>query len=114
MAASYWIGPSTRRSGARVRTSSAAADTFSTSLPAPELPVEYESIVTAGSIPYAAAVAADQTAMSASCSAVVSGTTAQSPYTRTWFSRHMKNTDDTTETPGTVRTSWSAVRIVCA
>ena len=31
---------------------------------------------------------------------VGSGFTAQSPYTRTWFSRHMKNTDETTDTPG--------------
>ena len=40
MAASYWIGPSTSSSGARSRTSAVAADTFSTSLPAPEGPVE--------------------------------------------------------------------------
>ena len=52
--------------------------------------------------------------MSASCSAVGSGLTAQSPYTSTWCCRHMKKTDDTTETPGTVLTTSSAGRIVCA
>ena len=52
--------------------------------------------------------------MSASCSAVGSGLTAQSPYTRTSFSRHMKNTEDTTETSGAVRTTSSAGRIVWA
>ncbi len=40
IAASYWIGPSTGRSGARSRTSPVAAETFSTSVPAPEVPVE--------------------------------------------------------------------------
>ena len=40
IAASYWIGPSTGRSGRRARTSAVAAATFSTSAPVPELPVE--------------------------------------------------------------------------
>ena len=79
MAASYWMGPSTGRSGARSRTSAVAAETFCTSVPAPDAPVEYDSIATRGSTPNAAAVAADEIAMSASCSAVGSGLTAQSP-----------------------------------
>ena len=52
--------------------------------------------------------------MSASWGAVGSGLTAQSPYTSTWWRRHMKNTEDTTETSGTVRTTSSAGRIVWA
>ncbi len=40
IAASYWIGPSTGSSGARERTSAVAADTFSTSEPVPDDPVE--------------------------------------------------------------------------
>ena len=39
-AASYWIGPSSARSGARSATSAVAARTFSTSAPDPEVPVE--------------------------------------------------------------------------
>ena len=79
IAASYWIGPSTSRSGARSRTSAVASVTFSTSVPLPEVPVEYDSIATRGSTPKAAAVRADAIAMSASCVAVGSGLTAQSP-----------------------------------
>ncbi len=56
-----------------------AARTFSTSAPVPDSPVEYDSIATRGSMPNLAAVAADEIAMSASCSAVGSGFTAQSP-----------------------------------
>ncbi len=56
-----------------------AARTFSTSAPEPDEPVEYDSIATRGSMPKRAAVAADEIAMSASCSAVGSGFTAQSP-----------------------------------
>src|SRR3954447_17416716 len=78
-AASYWIGPSTSRSGARSRTSAVASRTRSTSAPEPDWPVEYESIATRGSMPNWAAVADEETAMSASCSAVGSGFTAQSP-----------------------------------
>jgi hypothetical protein len=65
-------------------------------------------------MPNAAAVVAEETAMSASCSAVGSGLTAQSPYTSTWCSRHMKNTEETTDTPGTVFTTSSAGRMVWA
>ena len=78
-AASYWIGPSTGSSGARSRTSAVAARTRSTSAPEPEVPVEYDSIATRGSTPNWRAVAAEDTAMSASCSAVGSGMIAQSP-----------------------------------
>lgn len=78
-AASYWIGPSISRSGRRARTSSVAWRTLSTSAPEPEDPVEYDSIAIRGSTPNCRAVAADWTAMSASCSAFGSGLTAQSP-----------------------------------
>ena len=47
--------------------------------PLPEVPVEYDSIATRGSMPNCAAVRAELIAMSASCSAVGSGTIAQSP-----------------------------------
>ena len=77
-AASYWIGPSTERSGLRRRTISVASRTRSTSAPAPDSPVEYESIAIRGSTPNRAAVAADDIAMSASWSAVGFGLTAQS------------------------------------
>ena len=69
-------------------------------------------MATRGSIPNWAAVAADDTAMSASCSAVGSGFTAQSPYTRTRSGRHMRNTDETMSTPGVVLTTSRAGRIV--
>ncbi len=78
-AASYCNGPSTSRSGRRSRTSSVARRTRSTSAPLPELPVEYDSIATRGCTPNAAAVPAEEMAMSASCSASGLGTTAQSP-----------------------------------
>ena len=51
---------------------------------------------------------AAEIAMSASCSDVGSGITAQSPYTSTRSARHMKNTLDTTDTPGTVRITSNA------
>ncbi len=53
--------------------------TFSTSAPVPDSPVEYDSMATRGAMPNCSAVAADDTAMSASCSLVGSGMTAQSP-----------------------------------
>ena len=52
--------------------------------------------------------------MSASCSVVGSGITAQSPYTRTRSARHIRNTLETVLTPGLVFTNSSAGRIVCA
>ena len=58
--------------------------------------------------------AADAIAMSASCSAVGSGTIAQSPYTSTRSASSMKNTDDTTDVPGTVLMIWNAGEIVWA
>ena len=114
IAASYWIGPSTSRSGRRSRTSLVAAATFSTSAPAPELPVEYDSIATRGSMPNRAAVSADEMAMSASWSASGSGLTAQSPYTSTRSASSMKKTLEATETPGTVRMISKAGRMVAA
>ena len=67
-----------------------------------------------GSIANCAAVAADEMAMSASCSAVGSGITAQSPYTSTRSARHMRNTLDTTLTPGSVLMISKLGRIVWA
>jgi hypothetical protein len=78
-AASYWIGPSTFRSGLRVRTASVARRTASTVSPRPDSPVEYDSIAINGSIPKLAAVSAELIAMSASCPSSGVGFTAQSP-----------------------------------
>ena len=52
--------------------------------------------------------------MSANCSVVGSGTTAQSPYTNTPSARHIKNTLDTVLTPGLVFTNSRAGRMVWA
>ena len=79
IAASYWIGPSTFTSGRRSRTISVAARTSSTSEPLPDSPVEYDSIAISGSTPKLSAVCAELIAMSASCSGVGFGLTAQSP-----------------------------------
>ena len=65
VAASYWMGPSTGRPGSRAPTSAVARVTFSTSVPDPDAPVEYDSIATRGSIPKAAAACDDAIAMSA-------------------------------------------------
>lgn len=113
-AASYWIGPSTGRSGRRERTSAVAEATLVTSAPAPDVPVEYDSIATRGSMPNCAAVVAEDDAMSASCSASGSGLTAQSPYTRTRSGRSMKKTLEATPRPGTVLMISNAGRIVAA
>ena len=78
------------------------------------MPVEYESIAIRGSTPNRAAVAADWTAMSASCSASGSGLTAQSPYTSTLSARHMKKTEETIEASGFVLMISKAGRIVAA
>ena len=64
---------------ARSRTRAVAARTFSTSAPDPEVPVEYDSIATRGSMPNCCAVSTEEIAMSANCSVVGSGITAQSP-----------------------------------
>jgi len=114
MAASNWIGPSTFSSGARLRTSSVASRTLSTSAPEPDVPVEYDSIATRGSMPKIAAVSAQPIAMSASCSAVGSGFTAQSPYTSTRSGMHIRNELLTTFTPGFVFTNSRLGRIVLA
>src|SRR5690606_10073803 len=101
-AASYCNGPSTLRSGRRCRTSAVASRTLSTSFPTPEVPDEYDNIAIIGSIPKLALVSADDKAMSANCSAVGLVTIAQSPYTETRSSRHMKNIDETVLMPGLV------------
>ena len=66
-----------------------------------------------GSMPKARLLSAEEMAISASCSAVGLGFTAQSPNTATRSGRHMKNTDDTTDTPGLVLMNCSAGRMVC-
>ena len=94
--------------------SSVASFTFSTSSPVPLAPVEYESIATRAGMPKAMAESALWMAMSASCSAVGFGLTAQSPNTSTWSGRHMKKMLETRLQPGTVLMICSAGRIVCA
>ena len=102
------------RSGRASFASRVASFTFSTSSPVPLDPVEYDNIATRGEMPNASADSALWMAMSASCSAVGLGTTAQSPNTSTWSGRHMKNTLDTRLQPGTVLMICSAGRMVCA
>ena len=78
-AASYWIGPSTSSSGARSRTS-AGRDAHLLDLGArARLARRVRQHRDARLDAELAAVAADETAMSASCSDVGSGMTAQSP-----------------------------------
>lgn len=91
-----------------------AARTLSTSAPDPDSPVEYDSIAMRGSMPNCCAVAADEIAMSASCSLVGSGITAQSPYTSTRSASAMRKTLDTTVTPGFVLMISNDGRMVCA
>ena len=67
-----------------------------------------------GSTPNWAAVSAEAMAMSASCSSLGSGFTAQSPYTSTLSASSMRNTEDTMRTPGRVFTNSSAGRMVFA
>ena len=71
-------------------------------------------MATTGSMPNCDAVAADEIAMSASCSAVGSGMTAQSPYTSTRSASAIRNTLETTETPGRVLMISNAGRMVWA
>ena len=51
--------------------------------------------------------------ISANSSAVGFGLMAQSPNTETLSSKHIKNTEETTETFGLVLINWSAGNIVC-
>ena len=60
-------------------------------------------MATIGSMLNMVAVSAERMAISASSSLLGLGLTAQSPYTRTRVSKHMKKTLDTTCTPGRVR-----------
>ena len=71
-------------------------------------------MATRAGMPKASAESALWMAMSASCSAVGLGFTAQSPNTSTWSGRHMKNTLDTRLQPGTVLMICSAGRMVWA
>ena len=63
-------------------------------------------------MPNAAAVSAEEIAMSASWALSGLGLTAQSPYTSTRSARHMKKTLETTDTPGRDLTNSNAGRIV--
>src|SRR5690625_3028450 len=78
-AASYCSGPSTLNCGLAALTRLVASRTLSTASPEPESPVEYDSMATRGSTPNCCAVCADAAAISASCSALGSVLTAQSP-----------------------------------
>ena len=66
-----------------------------------------------GSIPKAKLLSAEEIAISANSVAVGFGLIAQSPKTDTRSSRHIKNTEDTTETPGFVFINCNAGRMVC-
>ena len=114
MAASYCSGPSSSSSGARSLAMRVASMTFSTSAPLPDEPVEYDSMATRGSMPKMRAVWAELMAISASCSAVGLGFTAQSPKASTRSFRHIRNTLDTMEKPGLVLMNSNAGRMVCA
>ncbi|MNE20533.1 hypothetical protein D3C80_1136620 [compost metagenome] len=101
------------RSGRFSLTISVALRTFSTSSPCPDVPEEYESMAILGSMPNIKLLSAEEIAISDSCSAVGFGFTAQSPKTETRSGKHMKKTEETTETPGFVFTNCKAGRIVC-
>ena len=101
-------------SGARCLTSSVARRTLSLCGLRTEPKLLKLSIATRGSMPKAAAVAAELTAMSASCSAVGSGFTAQSAYTSTRSFMHMRNDELTTLTPGRVLMNSRLGRMVFA
>ena len=60
------------------------------------------------------AVSADTTAISASCSAVGLGLTAQSPKAQSRPRMTMRKTEDTTDTPGLVLMIWKEGLMVCA
>src|SRR5690554_701399 len=79
-----------------------ASLTFTTSSLIRYFMYEYEIIGIFGSISKATLVAAEEIAISANCSAVGLGLMAQSPYTETRSSKHMKNTDDTIDASGFV------------
>ena len=66
-----------------------------------------------GSMPNIRAVSAELMAMSASCSGLGSGLTAQSPKTSTRSARHMRKTLETIEQPGLVLMISKAGRMVC-
>src|SRR6188768_1766606 len=70
-------------------------------------------MATFGSMPNILPVSAEEIAMSASCSEVGLGFTAQSPKTDTRLGKHIKKTEDTVDTPGFVFTNCKAGRMVC-
>jgi hypothetical protein len=70
-------------------------------------------MATLGSIPNRLLLSAEDIAISASCSAVGLGLTAQSPNTETLSGRHIKNTDETSDVPGLVLMNCKAGLIVC-
>ena len=76
------------------------------------MPVEWDSIATRGSTPNCSAVLADEIAMSAICSGVGFGLTAQSPKTHTRSFISMRNTEETIDTPGAVLMIWKEGTIV--
>ena len=71
-------------------------------------------MATRGVTPNWAAVRAEVTAMSASCSGVGLGLTAQSPNAHTRSFIAMRKIEETTETPGAVLMIWKEGTIVCA
>src|SRR6478609_6267541 len=66
-----------------------------------------------GSIPNEILESADEIAISANCSAVGFGLIAQSPKTETRSSKHIKNTEETTDEFGFVLMNCSAGKMVC-
>src|ERR1019366_1113366 len=71
-------------------------------------------MATLGSIPKRLLLSAEDMAISASSSAVGFGFTAQSPKIDTLSGRHIKNMDETNETPGLVLINCKAGLMVCS
>src|SRR5699024_12428427 len=101
-AASNGKRPSTLSCGSFAFADSTAATARSTSGPAPEEPVEYDTLATRGSMPNCFAVRAETTAISPSCSAAGFGLTAQSPKAHSRPRMTIKKIDETTDASGTV------------
>ena len=114
MAASYWIGPSIRRSGRRSRAIAVAWRTLSTSPSCPTPRSSRESSATRGSMPNCEVVPAEATAMSAVPSALGLGPprSLRRPAPRMLVTG--RNTLDTIEVPGLVRANSNAGRMVWA
>ena len=71
-------------------------------------------MATFGSIPNCLAVCADTAAISASCSGVGLGFTAQSPNAHSTPSMTIRKMEETTEEPGAVLMIWKEGLMVCA